>query len=165
MVTPILFKKYRTIKDYAEADIADIKTIIHSTGFYNQKAKSIISTAQDILTKFGGEVPDNMDDLVSLRGVARKTANVVLIHWFHKNEGIVVDTHVKRVAYRLGLTKETDPEKVEQDLMKLFPQDQWGEISLRLIFHGRKTCDARKPLCSTCVLRDFCPRVGVTVSV
>ncbi len=159
--TPALFAKFPTIKSMSEADVAEVSEMIHSVNFHNNKAKSLVAAAKMIMSDFGGAIPDNMTDLIKLPGVARKTANVVLFHWFHKNEGVVVDTHVKRVAFRLGLTEETDPVKVEQDLMKLYPQDQWGEIAIRLIFHGRKTCNAKRPLCETCVLKDICPKVGV----
>jgi endonuclease III len=159
--TPGLFARFPTIQSMAEADVQEVNELIKTINFHNNKALSLVKAAKMLMSEFGGQVPDKMEDLIRLPGVARKTANVVLYHWFKKNEGVVVDTHVKRVAYRLGLTKNTDPVKVEQDLMQLYPQDQWGEIAIRLIFHGRKTCDAKKPKCAICPLRELSPKVDV----
>lgn len=145
LVTPQLFAKYKTIEDYAAADIEELKQIIRSTGFYNNKAKNIIAAAQKVRDDFGGKVPDNMEDMLTLPGVARKTASVVLWQWFGKNEGFTVDTHVIRLANWFGLTKEKDPVKIERDLMELFPREEWGPTSLRMILLGRKTLTARNP--------------------
>lgn len=152
MVTPELFKNYPTPEKMAVAEIEHLKEFIRSTGFYNNKAKNILGAAQKIVSEFGGEVPDNMQDLLKLPGVARKTANVVLSEWYGKNEGFVVDTHVKRLGNLLGLTSETNPVKVEQDLMQLFPQAEWGYMSLALIQYGRDFCSARKHDESKCFL-------------
>lgn len=156
-VTPGLFTSYPTIVDFASADRAELEEAIRSTGFFRQKAKYIQESSQKILHNFGGEVPDEMGDLLQLNGVARKTANVVLGEIYDKAEGITVDTHVKRLANRLGLTKATDPSKVERDLMAVVPRESWIEISHLLIFHGRRVCKARRPACSECVLNDICP--------
>lgn len=157
IVTKKLFTKYKTIADYAKADFEELKSIIKSTGFYNNKAKNIIAAAQKLQKDFDSEVPSNMESLVSLPGVARKTANVVLSSWFNKNEGIAVDTHVKRLSRRLGLTDKTSPEKIEVELIKLIPNQKLNKFGLRLIQHGRDTCTARKPACENCKLNDICP--------
>lgn len=157
-VTPVLFKKYPDPKSLAYADIKDIEKIIKSTGFYHAKAKSIKEASKMIYEKFNSKVPDNMDDLLKLKGVARKTANVVLSNAYGKNEGIVVDTHVKRLAYRIGLTENSDPVKIERDLMQLFEKRDWGFISNALILHGRKICMARKPLCEKCSIEIYCDK-------
>jgi endonuclease-3 len=156
-VTADLFKKYKTVKDFAQADLKELEQDIRSTGFDHNKAKSIIGAAKIILENFRGIVPDTMPALLTLPGVARKTANVVLYSVFGKNYGLAVDTHVKRVAPRLGLSQHTTPEKIEQDLMKTVPQKNWGELSLLLIKHGREICVARKALCPKCVLNKICP--------
>jgi len=161
MVTPVLFEKYPTPARLAGAKQEDVEKIIHSTGFYRQKAKSLINTAGDVTEKHGGKVPDTMDDLTALRGVARKTANVVLGNAYGKNVGVVVDTHVKRLSTRLGFTSHTDTNKIEKDLMATFPQDDWTMLSHLLIFHGRQVCNARKPKCDGCKLKKDCPQVGV----
>lgn len=158
IVTKELFKKYKKASDYAKADPSAFEKEIRSTGFYKNKAKNITAAARMILDRFGGKVPGQMDKLMELPGVARKTANIVLFHAFGKNEGIAVDTHVKRVSGRLGLTKNTDPVKIEQDLMALFDRKNWGTLSDLLIEHGRKFCDARKPLCTECPLKKLCPQ-------
>lgn len=163
-ITPHLFKKYPTVQHLACADIKEVEEIIHSAGFYHSKALSLIESSKRICEVFGGEVPQNMDDLLSLRGVARKTANVMLGDYFKKPAGIVVDTHVKRLAFRLGLTKQTDPVKVEKDLTKIIPYEYWGWIAIALILHGRQVCNARKPECSKCKLAGLCPRNGVKTS-
>ena len=157
IVTPSLFKKYKSIKDYATADIKEFENDIRSTGFYHNKAKNIIAAANKILKDFGGKVPDTMEELIQLPGVARKTANVVLYNAFGKNEGIAVDTHVIRVSQSLGLTKNSDPVKIERNLMELLDRKEWGPFSLRLIRHGRETCVAKKPKCLICVLQNVCP--------
>jgi endonuclease-3 len=157
LVTPSLFKAYPTPQAMARANISDLERLVRSTGFYHNKAKSIRGAAQTIVRNFGGKVPKTMDELLTLPGVARKTANVVLGTWFHQNEGVVVDTHVKRIAGRLGLTKHTDPEKIEQDLMKLVPQKSWTALGHALIQHGRAICSAQKPRCLECPLSALCP--------
>lgn len=160
-VTPPLFKKYKTAKDYARANLSELEADIRSTGFYRNKAKNIIGAAKVVLENFKGVVPDTMEALLTLPGVARKTANVVLYSAFGKNYGIAVDTHVKRLAPRLGLSNNNTPEKIEEDLMKIVPQKNWGEFSLLLIQHGREVCTARKPLCPRCILNKICPSYKV----
>ncbi len=161
LITPHLFRKYPTVYDLAQADIKDVEKIIHSAGFYHSKALSLIEMSKRICDVYGGEVPQTMDDLLTLRGVARKTANVMLGDYFKKPAGIVVDTHVKRLAYRLGLTKNTDPVKIERDLTKIIPYEYWGWLAIALILHGRSICPARKPLCTECALSKICPKCGV----
>lgn len=165
MVMPDFSKAFPNPKRLANAEIADIEDVIRSTGFFHQKAKSLKSMATDIVEKFGGSVPDTMEQLVTLRGVGRKTANVVLGDAFGKSEGIAVDTHVTRLSGRLGLSKETDPTKIEQDLMKLAKPAQWTLTSHVLILHGRAICDARKPKCSHCVVDELCPSASMKGSV
>jgi endonuclease-3 len=160
LVTKELFKRYRTAKDYAEADPKALEEAIRSTGFYKNKAKSIRGAARILVEKFGGEVPQTMEELLELPGVARKTANVVLGTWFEKATGVVVDTHVQRLSRRLQLTREDDPKKIERDLMKLLPPEEWINFSHRLIWHGRRLCTARKPKCGECPLADVCPSAG-----
>jgi len=157
MVTEHLFKKYKKVADYANAKKSKFEEEIRSTGFYRNKAKNIIAAAKMLVRDFGGKVPDNMEDLITLPGVARKTANIVLFHAYGKNEGIAVDTHVQRLSGRLGLTKHTNPVKIERDLMALFDRQKWGNLSNLLISHGRKFCTARKPLCPECPLNKLCP--------
>lgn len=156
-VTENLFKKYRTAWDYASADIRELEADIYSTGFYKSKAKNIKAAAQLIIKNYGGEVPQTMEELVTLPGVGRKTANIVLARAFGIIEGIAVDTHVKRVSGRLGLTRNSDPVKIEQDLMSLARKEDLDSISMTLIHHGRKVCQARKPRCSICVVKELCP--------
>jgi endonuclease III len=156
-VTPVLFARYPTAQALAEADREELEQIIHSTGFYRNKAKNVQEACRRIVTEYGGEVPSNMADLLSLAGVARKTANVVLGNCYAIADGIVVDTHVKRLSERLGLTTQTDPEKIERDLMAMTPQGDWIDLSHLLIFHGRRVCDARKPRCSDCAISYLCP--------
>ena len=156
MVTPALFDRFPTVTDYAEAEVSEIETYIKSTGFYRNKAKNIRAACERIVTTFGGEVPQSMEELTSLPGVARKTANVVLAHAFGINAGVTVDTHVKRITNRLGLTKHDAPVKIEQDLMKLLPQPDWENWSIRLVYHGRAVCDARNPACDLCQLFEWC---------
>ncbi len=157
MVTPALFAKYRSARDFASADPAVLEQEIHSTGFFRNKTRSIVGMAQTLLERHGGEVPDTMDALVQLPGVGRKTANVVLGTWFRKNEGIVVDTHVQRLSTLLGLTREKDPVKIERDLMALVPRDKWTWFSHTLILHGRRVCVARRPRCEICAVNRWCP--------
>ncbi|HPU63186.1 MAG TPA: endonuclease III [Mobilitalea sp.] len=154
-VTKDLFKKYKSLEDFASADQKELENDIHSTGFYKNKAKNIIACARRILTDFNGEVPRDIDDLVSLAGVGRKTANVIRGN-IYKEPSIVVDTHVKRVSGRLGLTKEEDPVKIEFDLMKKLPKEQWIPYNIQIITHGRSICTARNPKCGQCFLREFC---------
>ena len=156
-VTPVLFARYPTAQDLAEADREELEQIIHSTGFYRNKAKNVQEACRRIVSEYGGEVPSNMADLLSLAGVARKTANVVLGNCYGIADGIVVDTHVKRLSERLGLTAQTDPEKIERDLMAMSPQSDWIDLSHLLIFHGRRVCDARKPRCAGCPISYLCP--------
>ena len=157
MVTPLLFRMFPTAASLADAPPDKVEEIIKSTGFFRNKTKSLIGLGKALVERHGGEVPDSMDALVKLPGVGRKTANVVLGNAFSKNDGIVVDTHVARVSHRLGLTREKDPVKIEQDLMPLFPSDDWALLSHLLIFHGRRVCEARRPKCEICVLSDICP--------
>jgi len=157
MVTPALFAKYRSARDFASADPAVLEQEIHSTGFFRNKTKSIIGMAQALVERHGGAVPASMEELVELPGVGRKTANVVLGTAFGKNEGVVVDTHVQRLATLLVLTHEHDPVKIERDLMALVPRDKWTWFSHTLIQHGRKVCIARRPRCEQCVVNRWCP--------
>jgi len=156
-VTEALFKKYRTIEDYAKTPLATLQKDISSVNFYKTKAKNIQGAARMIIEKFNSKVPKTMEELIILPGVARKTANIVLSQAFGINEGIAVDTHVKRVSSRLGLTRNEDPDKVERDLMAITPREEWGNLSNLLIFHGRKICQARRPKHRECVLYDICP--------
>lgn len=157
VVTPALFKKYKTPKAMAEANPEELQEMIKSTGFFRNKTKSLLGMSTAVAERHDGTVPQEMDELVELPGVGRKTANVVLGNAFDKNEGVVVDTHVGRVSGRLGLTKNTDPVKIEQDLMKLFPKEDWTLLSHLFIEHGREICDARRPACERCFLNDICP--------
>lgn len=154
-VAPVLFERYPTAEDLAGADPEDVERIIYSTGYYRQKTRSVIALAGDLVDKYGGEVPPDLDKLVGLAGVGRKTASVVLAEVWDI-PAIAVDTHVKRVTNRLGLTPNLDPEKVERDLMSLYPEDRWTEVSMTVIQFGRDVCDARKPRCWECPLRDRC---------
>ncbi len=156
-VTEILFKKYKTVKDYADVPLEMFKKDISSINFYNNKAKSIQGSAKMIIEKFNSKVPKTMEELISLPGVARKTANIILSNAYGINEGIAVDTHVKRLAFRLGLTKNEDAVKIENDLIAITPKEEWGNLSHLLIFHGRKICQAKKPNHKECALYDICP--------
>jgi endonuclease-3 len=155
-VTPGLFAKYPTITDLAHAPVAEVAALVHSTGFFNNKAKNIIGAARRLLNDFEGEVPRNIDDLLTVPGAARKTANVVLGTCFGIASGVVVDTHVSRIAQRLDFTRQTTPEKIEKDLVKLLPQSRWIQFSHQLIHFGRQTCVARKPRCGECRLAELC---------
>ena len=157
IVTPALFAKYKSAADYAAANPDVFQSEIHSTGFFRNKTKSILGVAQALEERHDGQVPDTMDALVALPGVGRKTANVVLGNAFGKNEGVVVDTHVARISGLLKLTKQTNPEKIERDLMELVPRKDWTIFSHLLILHGRKTCIARRPKCERCRINDLCP--------
>jgi endonuclease-3 len=157
MVTPLLFQTFPTAAALADAPPEKLEEIIKSTGFFRNKTKSLIGLGKALVERHNGVVPDSMEALVKLPGVGRKTANVVLGNAFKKNVGIVVDTHVIRLSHRLGLTKEEDPVKIEQDLMPLFPREDWALLAHLLIFHGRRVCEARRPECEVCVLNDICP--------
>ncbi len=163
-VTRVLFRKYTRAADYANARPEVLERDIRSTGFYKNKAKSIIGSCRDIVEHYQGEVPSTMEALVNLSGIGRKTANVILGNGFGI-PGIVVDTHVKRVAYRLGLTLHQDPEKIEYDLRELVPRKEWTEFSHLLIFHGRYTCVAKKPRCGECVVEHLCPKKGIKMNL
>jgi endonuclease III len=157
MVTPALFAKYPNAQALANADRETLEEMIKSTGFFRSKTKSLLGMARALVERYTGQVPRTMDELTALPGVGRKTANVVLGNAFHVNDGIVVDTHVARLSKRLGLTKETDPVKIERALMPLFPREHWTMLSHLLIEHGRRVCEARRPKCEQCVLNDICP--------
>lgn len=160
MVTPALFERYKTLDDYCKADIKDVESIIKSCGFYRSKAESIIGMAQMIRDKFGGVVPDNIDDLITLPGVGRKTANLIVGDVYGK-ESIVVDTHMIRISNRLGLVNVKDPEKIEYALKKVVPKEEGSDFCHRIVLFGRDVCSARKPLCDECPMSDFCKKVGV----
>ncbi|MCI8471047.1 MAG: endonuclease III [Clostridia bacterium] len=154
--TPTLFSRCKTIQDFADIDISELETIIHPCGFYKNKAKNIKLCAKQVLEKFHGEVPHTMEELTSLAGVGRKSANVILLEVFGIAEGIAVDTHAKRISNHIGLSKEKEPEKIEQDLLKIFPKQYWKDINHIFVWHGRNTCIARSPKCDTCVVKQFC---------
>lgn len=161
-VTPALFAQFPDAAAFAGADLEELQNLIRSTGFYRNKGKNIQAACRLIVEKFGGQVPKRMELLLELPGVARKTANVVLGHAYDIHQGVTVDTHVKRLSYRLGLTEETDPVRVERDLMRLLPQPDWENWSIRLVYHGRAVCKARKPECYACVLADLCPSADLS---
>ena len=160
-VTPVLFARWPDIADLAEANVADIEAVVHSTGFYHNKAKNLKAAALRVMETYNGSVPRSMAELVTLPGVARKTANIVLGSAFGQNEGIAVDTHVTRLAFRLGLTQSVDPKVIERDLMPLFDRSQWADINHVLVYFGREVCPARTPRCGVCPLFDLCPRNGL----
>ena len=162
MVTPALFARFPDVRALAGADRGEVEELIRSTGFYRNKAKSLVGMAQAVVARHGGEIPRTMDELRVLPGVGRKTANVILGNAFGLNEGVTVDTHVGRISRLLRLTRHDDPEKVETDLMALFPREDWALLSHLLIFHGRRTCIARRPRCGECVLHDLCPSAQTT---
>jgi len=164
MVTPEIFRKYPTVEDFAKLKPEQLEPDIRSTGFFRNKSKSVVGAAKKIVSDFGGQVPDEMDKLLTLPGVARKTANVVLGTWFGKNEGLVVDTHVARISRRLELTKNIEASKIEQDLMKIVPHDHWTLFSHQVIWHGRKLCVARGPKCVECPLENLCHAADKTWS-
>lgn len=153
--TPQLFAKYKTAQDYANADLKDIERIIFPTGFYRNKAKNIVACCQMLLKDFGGVIPDNMEDLIKLPGVGRKTASVILAE-VYKKPAIIIDTHAKRLSLRIGLTDNTDPTKIEMDLEKILPPEESAEFCHRLVFHGRAVCHARNPKCEICVINNYC---------
>jgi len=165
IVTEKLFKKYRTPENFANAEISELENDIRSTGFYKNKARNLKAACRDIAEKHGGKVPQTMEELIELGGVGRKTANVVLGNAFGINVGVVVDTHVARLSFRLGLTAQESPEKIEKDLMELVPQKKWTLFSHLLIWHGRRRCFARKPDCAHCEVLKLCPRIGVKESL
>ena len=164
LVTPTLFARCQSTADYATLDQEELEEIIHPCGFFRNKAKNIRGAAQALIECFGGEVPQTMAELITLPGVARKTANVVLSHAFGRNEGIAVDTHVQRLSRRLNLTTHAEPEKIEADLTRLLPPERWGRFSDVLIWHGRRICAARKPNCGECAIADLCPSCGIGVA-
>ena len=161
LVTPALFKKYRTAADFAAAPQRELEEMIRPTGFFRNKARSIRNCCKNIAEHHGGQVPDTLDELITLDGIGRKTANVVLGVAYGKAEGIVVDTHVARLSRRMGLTRQRTPEKIEQALMKIVPGEDWIDFSHLLIWHGRKRCNAHKPDCIKCEVAGFCPKIGV----
>lgn len=160
-VTPEFFRRWPDPAALSRAEGAAVETVVHSTGFFRQKAKNLVAAAKLMVERHDGAVPDSMAALTALPGVARKTANIVLSNALGKQEGIAVDTHVRRLSFRLGLTSSDNPIVIEQDLMPLFPRQAWGEINHLLVLHGRETCQARKPRCGDCVLGDICPRLGL----
>jgi endonuclease III len=164
LVTADLFKKYKTPKAFTSAKIEELEDDIRSTGFFRNKAKSILGFAQAIVKDYGGKVPQDLEALIKLPGIGRKTANVILGTGFGIPSGVVVDTHVSRLSNRMGLTKREDAVKIEQDLMRLLPESEWIQFSHAMIWHGRKVCIARKPKCSQCTLAKLCPKIGVTIS-
>lgn len=155
-VKPVLFARYPTPAKLAKAKVEDVEVIIHSLGYYHAKAKNIIAASQTLLDEFGGKVPETMDELLTIPGVGRKTANIVMYHALGRNEGIAVDTHVRRLAQRIGFSDTDNVAIIERDLMKVFPQKDWGDVTDVLIAHGRATCDARKPVCAECVISGEC---------
>lgn len=162
MVTPTLFERFPNAEALAQADPAEVEQIVRSTGFYREKTRSLIEMSQDIVERFSGRVPETMEELTTLRGVARKTANVILGTAFGRNDGVVVDTHVGRLARRLGWSNQSDPVKVERDLMELFPRKLWTALGHTLILHGRTICDARKPRCGECPVAALCPSASLS---
>jgi endonuclease-3 len=164
MVTPELFRKYPTVQDFAALMPEQLQPDVRSTGFFRNKSKSVVGAAKKIVSDFNGQVPDQMDQILTLPGVARKTANVVLGTWFKKNEGVVVDTHVHRISRRLELTRNDDPKQIEQDLMKIIPREKWTLFSHQIIWHGRRLCIARRPKCVDCPLENICHAADKTWS-
>lgn len=160
-VTPELFRRYPDVSALAQADLSEVEELVRSTGFYRNKAKNIVKMAQQVVTDFDGEIPHTLDEMVTLAGVARKTANVVLGTAYGIASGVVVDTHVKRVSNRLELSQETNPVKIERDLMACIPQDKWVDFGQQLIWHGRRVCRAKKPVCESCALAPLCPSAGL----
>ena len=155
-VTPSLFKRCKTIEDFANIDINELENLIRSCGFYKNKAKNIKLCAKQVLDDFGGQVPQTMDELLTLAGVGRKSANVILLEAFGIAQGIAVDTHAKRISNKIGLSLQSDPEKIEQDLLKIFPKEYLKDVNHLFVWHGRNTCIARKPLCEKCTIKDYC---------
>ena len=164
IVTPGIFEKYPTVQDFAALEPEQLQPDIYSTGFFRNKSKSVVGAARKVVADFGGNVPQTMEELLGLPGVARKTANVVLGTWFKKNEGLVVDTHVTRISRRLELTKQQDPRKIEEDLMRIIPRERWTDFSHEVIWHGRRLCVARSPKCADCALEKLCHAADKTWS-
>jgi endonuclease III len=164
IVTKVLFKRYASVNEYANAELNELKSIVKSTGFYNSKAKNIQNSCKIIIEKYDGKVPDTMSKLVELPGVGRKTANIVLSNAFGKNIGIAIDTHMIRINSRLGFTKQTSPDKIEQNLIKQLPKKLWNKYTYVIIEHGRAVCKAPTPICSKCILEDQCSKISVTKS-
>ncbi|MDY7000529.1 MAG: endonuclease III [Thermodesulfobacteriota bacterium] len=160
-VTPVFFRRWPLVRDLAGADVGEVEEVVHSTGFFRQKAKNLVATAKLLIRDHEGLVPRSMDALVKLPGVARKTANIVLWGAYGINEGVAVDTHVKRISLRMGLSRAKAPDAVERDLMALFPKKDWGRLNNVLVLFGREVCKARKPRCPECDLKDLCPKIGV----
>ena len=160
-VTPVFFERWPDIPSLADADLPDIEEVVRSTGFFRNKAKNLKAAALRVMLEYDGEVPKTMSDLVTLGGVARKTANIVLSNAFGIHEGVAVDTHVKRLTFRMGLTTNTDPVRIEKDLMPLYPRETWGDVNHFLVYFGREVCPARTPKCNECELNDICPKKGV----
>lgn len=154
--TPALFERCKTIEDFANIDLAELEAIIHPCGFFKNKAKNIKLCAKQVLENFDGQVPQTMDELLTLAGIGRKSANVILLEAFGIANGIAVDTHAKRISNRLGFSSESDPEKIEQDLLKIFPKEYLKDINHLFVWHGRKTCDSRKPHCEDCTVKSYC---------
>ncbi len=163
-VTPALFAAYPDADSLAEAELSHVEDLIRSTNYYRNKAKNLVAMAQQVVRDHGGQIPKSLDSLITLPGIGRKTANVILGNAFGITSGIVVDTHVKRLSYRLGLTDQSDPVKVERDLVARLPRSEWIDFSHRLIEHGRRLCKSQRPLCADCSLREICPREGVEAS-
>lgn len=161
MVTPVLFDKWPTPYELAEADVQDVEEVVRSTGFYRNKAKNIVAAAKRVVEVYNGEIPKTSAEVTTLAGAARKTANVVLWNGYGINEGIAIDTHVKRIVFRLGLTKSTNPSVVEKDLLPLFPKEEWGFVNHMLVSFGRDVCIARSPQCHVCEMEEFCPKKGL----
>lgn len=164
LVTPVFFARWPDPAALADAPVEEVEDVIHSTGCFRNKARNLVGAAKKIMADYGGQVPRSMEELTQLPGVARKTANIILWGAFGRNDGIAVDTHVKRITFRLGLTTYVDPPRIEKDLMRLFPQPTWGDMNHRLVWFGRDVCDARRPFCSGCEMASFCPRSGVQAS-
>ncbi len=161
-VTPELFKVYDTPEDFANCDIKKLEELIHSCGFYKNKAKNLKSAGKKIVEDFNGKVPQTMEELITIPGVGRKSANVIMLEAFNNPQGIAVDTHARRLANRIGFSKESDPSKVEQDLCKLIPREYWKDVNHIFIWHGRKTCSSQKPKCDTCLIKKFCKNTSST---
>ena len=157
--TPTIFEKYPTVYDFNNMDISTLEELIHPCGFYKNKAKNLKAAAKMIVEKYNGEVPDNMEDLINIPGVGRKSANVIMLEAFHNPQGIAVDTHAKRISNRVGFSKESDPLKIEQDLLKLFPKKYYYDVNHLLVWHGRNTCTARNPKCESCPISNICKKL------
>lgn len=160
-LTPALFKRFKTAKDFAKCDISELERYVKSSGFYKNKAKNIQNTCKILDEKYAGKVPDTMEELTSLPGVGRKTANVVMLNAFNKCEGIAVDTHAKRISNRIGFSNEEDPLKIEQDLLKKIPKEDWYKMNHLFVYHGRATCTARSPKCNECCIKEYCEKNNV----